>query len=232
MSKKKLIELIFFFKLTLGFIACMQETKTLKGETVNTTNKPDTIIVKHKHDLNKSYEIGFYSKSYSYYWLVGNDTLDFVLSASEYEKDSSLHLMAHHKKPILFTTTLTKIIDCYSLIKEDFYLSKLSSFYFKEPIFYFDLAKELSTEYEKQFGRKNISYEKLNHFLLNSNLNKQLGNFLNPIDKTVKHYSIEKFHLLDKSYYREYLPNIDLTKYPEFTITGMGLYVQFGNKQK
>jgi hypothetical protein len=195
----------------LGLISCVQKTKP----KTQVDNVQDTVIAKYK---NKPYDVGFYSKSYSYYWLVGNDTLDFVVRATEREKDSTLDLIVHHKSPILFTTMLTRINECYPLIKEDFFMSKLNSFYFKEPIYYFDLAKELSTEYEQQFGRKNISYKTLNRFLLNSKMNNQLNSFVNPLNKKIKRYSIEKFHLIDKKYYTSYLPNIDLTEYPEFTI--------------
>lgn len=229
MNKNVLATLTFLFVVVIGWISCIQETKS-KKQTEKTSDNIDTIIVKHKHELNNSYEVGFYSKSYSYYWLVGKDTLNFSVNAREYKKDSSLHLSIHHKKPILFTTALTKINACIPSIKEDFYISKLSSFYFRDPIFYFDLVKELSTEYEKQFGRKNISYEQLNQFLLNSNLNKQLVNFVKPLDKKIKRYSIEKFHLTDKKYFGDYLPNVDLTEYPEFAINGMGLSVQLEKK--
>lgn len=212
-------------------MSCNQETKTNNLTTV-TNNKTDTIIVKHKNELNKSFEVGFLSKSYSYYWLVGKDTLDFSVNAREYEKDSTLHLKIYHKQPILFTRALIKISECITLIKADFYFSKLNSFYFRDPMYYFDLTKDLSNEYEQQFGGKNISYEKLNHFLLNSNLNKQLDNFLNPFDKKIKRYSIEKFHLTDKEYFGDYLPYVDFTAYPEFAINGMGLFVQLESKQK
>ena len=231
MKKSILTTLTLFFITVIGFISCVQETKS-KKQTEKSFANLDTLIVKHKHLLNKSYEVGFYSKSYSYYWLVGKDTLDFVVNATEYEKDSTLHLNIYHKQPMLFTNALTKINECIPSIKEDFYISKLNSFYFRDLIYYFDLTKELSTEYEKQFGRKNISYEKLNRFLLSSNLNKQLNNFVNPFDKNVKRYSIEKFHLTDKKYFGDYLPNVDLTEYPEFAINGMGLSVQLESKQK
>jgi hypothetical protein len=205
-------------------------TKT-HNQTTLTDDKTDTIIVKHKNDLNKSYEVGFLSKSYSYYWLVGNDTLDFSINAREYEKDSTLNLSIHHKEPIFFTTALTKINECLPSIRKDFNLTKVNSLYFRDPIYYFDLIKELSSEYEKQFGRKNISYQTLNQFLLKSNLNQQLENFANPLNKKVKWYSIEKFHLTDKKYFSDYLPNVDLTEYPEFTINGMGLYIQLENEK-
>ena len=231
MNKNLFITPTFLFVTVIGFISCDQETKS-NNLTKKTSDNIDTILVKHEHELNKSYEVGFYSKSYSYYWLVGKDTLDFSVNAREYENDSTLHLSIHHKKSILFTTALTKINECIPLIKEDFYISQLNSLYFRDPIYYFDLVKELSTEYEKQFGRKNISYDKLNQFLLNSNLNKQLDNFANPVDKKTKRYSIEKFHLTDKKYFGDYLPNVDLTAYPEFAINGMGLSVQLENKQE
>lgn len=231
MKKAIFTNLTLILSLTLGFISCNQETKS-NNQTTVTNDKTDTIIVKHKNDLNKSYEVGFLSKSYSYYWLVGNDTLDFSVNARQYEKDSTLHLSIHHKKPIIFTTALTRINECLPQIKEDFYLTKLNSLYFRDPIYYFDLVKELSTEYEKQFGRKNISYEKLNDFLLKSKVNKQLDNFVSPLDKKIKRYSIEKFHLTDKKYFGEYLPNVDLKEYPEFAINGMGLYIQLETKRQ
>jgi len=230
MTKIIIITLTLISTLTLGFISCNQETRS-NNQTAVTNDKTDTIIVKHKNDLNKSYEVGFLSKSYSYYWLVGNDTLDFSVNAREYQKDSTLHLSIHHKNPIIFATALTKINECLPHIQEDFKLTKLNSFYFRDPIYYFDLVKQLSTEYEKQFGRKNISYEKLNQFLLKSNVYKQLENLVSPLDKKIKRYSIEKFHLTDKKYFGEYLPSVDLTEYPEFAINGMGLYIQLENEK-
>lgn len=228
--KKNIIAILTLLFITIiALTSCVQETKSNK-QTEKPFDNLDTLIVKHKHELNKSYEVGFYSKSYSYYWLVGKDTLDFVVNATEYEKDSTLHINIYHEQPILFTKALTKIGECIPSIKEDFYISKLNSFYFRNLIYYFDLTKELSSEYDKQFGRKNISYEKLNTFLLNSNMNKQLDDFVNPFDKKVKRYGIEKFHLTDKKYFSEYLPNVDLTEYPEFAINGMGLSVQLENK--
>ena len=195
----------------------------------------DTTVIKQRNVLNE-FRYSIYSKSYSYYWLAGKDTLDFILNAKEYEKDSTLHIDIRHKEPILFATVLERIEACLLIIKEDFDVSKFSSIYFKEPLYYLDLAKKLSNEYEQEFGRKNISYEKLNQFLLKSYLNVQLNNFLNPLNKKVKRYEIEKFHLMDKKDYESYLynnerlSNIDLTGYPEFTLNGMGVSVQLENK--
>ena len=218
------------FTIILIFLTSCSQDKKADLENAKPLEKiVDTIIVKHQNDLNKSYEVGLYSKSYSYNWLLGIDTLDFVLHATEYEKDSTLHLYLHHKKPILFTTLLENINRCLPMIKNDFDIKKFSSIYFNSPIYYWDLTKELSDEYEQKFGRKNISYAKLNDFLLNSSLNTRLDNFLKPLDKKVKRYTIEKFHLMDKKYFGYYLPNIDLKNYPEFTIEGMGIAVQLEN---
>lgn len=215
----------------MGSISCTRDTKPNK-QAKKPFENIDTLIVKHKLELNQSYEVGFYSKSYSYYWLAGKDTLDFEVNAIEYEKDSTLHLNIFHKRPILFETALKKVNECIPSIKEDFYISKLTSFNFRDPIYYFDLTKELSAEYEKQFGRKNVGYEKLNQFLLNSQVNKELENFVNTLGKKVKRYVIEKFHLMDKKYFADYLLNVDLTEYPEFAVNGMGLYVELEDKQK
>lgn len=228
MDKTKCVRLTFFLTLVISFVSCNQETKS-NGQREKFT-ECDAIIVKHKRELNNSYEVGFYSKAFSYYWLVGKDTLDFVVNATEHEKDSTLHLSIHHKKPILFTTALTKIKECLSLINEDFYLSKLTSFYFKDPIYYLDLAKKLSAEYEQQFGRKNINFEKQNQFLLGSKLNLQLNELVSTYNKETRRLGIEKFHLLDKKYFGEYLSEVNLTEYPEFTIHGMGLSVYLVNK--
>ena len=230
MKKKIFINLTLIIVFLLVLISCKQEEK-LNNRNMESTDKNDTIIVMNKNDLNQSYEVGFLSKSYSYNWLVGLDTLDFSINAQEYEKDGTLNLSVHHKNPITFKNALIKINACIPNIQKDFYLTKLKSLYFRDPIYYFDLVKELSVQYEKQFGNKNISYEKLNQFFLNSNVNKKVDNFLSPLNKKTKLYSIEKFYLMDKKYFPEYLPGVDLTGYPEFAINGMGLYIQLESKK-
>lgn len=229
MKKTIFKTLTLLFILVMGCISCVQETKPKKQSEKSVENL-DTLIVKHKNELSKSYEVALYSKSYTYYWLVGKDTLDFSVTVDEYKRDSTLHLDIYHRQPILFTEVLKKIIECIPSIKEDFYFSKLNSFHFRNIIYYRDLAKDLSNEYEKRFGQRDISYEKLNRFLLSSNLTKQLNNIVSPFDKRVKGYNIEKFHLIDKESFDYYLSNVDLTEYPEFVIDGMGLSVQLETK--
>jgi hypothetical protein len=221
------IKSIVSFVVLLAFLSCREGTHSLKPHAYSTSKSiQDTVIIKDKNKLNKYYEVGFLSKSYSYYWVTGNDTLDFRLIATEHEKDSSLHLHIIHKQPILFATALSRIGDCLKMIKNDFYLSNLSSFYLKPPIYYADLSKGLSKQYEQTFGRKNVSYERLNHFLLETDFNAQLNTFLKPFGKAVSRYGIEKFHLLHKEHYSHYLKDADLSSYPDFTIHGMGLSIQ------
>jgi len=217
--------------LALVVSGCGQATKKQAEITSGTTDNQDTIVVKQRNILDKSYQIGFYSKLYSYYWLVGKDTLDFILNITEYEKDATFSLHVYHKKPILFTTVLEKVHECLPLIEEDFNMSKLTFLHFREPIFYLDLAKKLSSEYEQEFGRKSISYDRFNQFLLQSSLNSQLNDFLNPLNKKVKRYEFEKFFLINKEYYASYLQNVDFTEYPEFTFNvHTGISVSLENK--
>ena len=185
----------------------------------------DTVLVKIKNELNKSYEVGFYSKSYTYCWTVGQDTLDLKIGVTEYVSDSSVQLRTFNREPIQFAKVIDKVNECLPLIRENFELENLSSLYFEPPIFYKDLTTELSEEYKSQYGQENIGYERLNEFLKNSWLEKQISPFLDQFGKNTKRYSIEKFHLLDKEYYKEYVPNADLNEYPEFSIHGMGISV-------
>ena len=39
---------------------------------------------------------------------------------------------------------------------------------------------------------------------------------------------MDKFNLMNQANYNRYLPNIELSTYPEFTIDEMGIYVQLG----
>lgn len=222
------LKLTLFLSITLGLISCHQEVKSNLEQEKPSQN--DTIIVKQKNEINKSYEVGFISRSFTYYWLAGKDTLDFLIEVREDEKDSALNLSAYHNKPILFTTALNRMNDCFKYIKEDFSLSKLNSFYFESPVLYFDLEKELSNEYEKEIGNKDFSYTQLNQFLLHSNLNKILDSFVSPLGKKIKQYNIEKFHFIERKNLIYYQPDVDTTAYPEFIINGGGMDVKLANK--
>ena len=223
------MRLFIHFILLILLISCVQDNKSNAENTKVLEEMKDTILTKQQNVLNRSYEVGFYSKSFSYYWLAGKDTIDFFINVAEYEKDSTFHINIHHKKPLLFSTTLHKVNQSLPTIKNDFNITKLSSIYFNSLIYYLDLSKELSGEYEKKFGKKRVSYQKLNEFLLSSSLTTQLNSFLHPLNKKVKRYSIEKFHLVDKNNLKSDLPNTDLTDYPEFAIGGIGLSVQLEN---
>jgi len=223
MKKKTIILSI----LILFLIGCGQTTKK---QTV-TLDLQDTVIVKKKNVFHQSGQTDFYSKSYSYYWLVSKDTLDFVFCINEYKKDNTFSLRIFHKEPMSFKTILEKIEECIPLIEEDFNLSKLTSINFEAPIFYLDLAKKMSSEYVQEFGRKNVTYERFSKFLFKSSLHSQLCDFLNPLNKEVRHYGFEKFFLIEKEHYGSYLPNTDFTEYPEFTFNAhSGISVSLQDK--
>jgi hypothetical protein len=212
--------------------ACRQNNAKKQSATTNNTQFiQDTVVVKQKNALNNPTWGILYSKSYAYYWLVGKDTLDFVLYVTEYEKDSTFSLSVLHEEPILFTAVLEKIKECFSLIEEDFDWSRAISFNFMATIYYLDVAKRLSSEYEQEFGKKIVDYTTLNTFLLASSLTSQLNHFLNPLNKKVGHYGLEKFFLIEKADYAHYLPNVDFTEYPEFTFNAhSGIFVQLETK--
>ena len=207
-----------------------QTKKTINSDFVETSK--DTVLVKVENKIVNSYDIGFYSKSYTYFWVVDQDTLDFKIGLTEYVTDSSVHLRAFHRNPILFTTVLEKMIECVPMIQQNFEMNNLGSLYFKAPIFYLDLTTKLSEDYKSQFGQKNIKYEQLNKFLMGSWLEQKVSIFLDQFDKSTKRYGIEKFHLLDKQYYIEYIPNSDLNEYPDFSIHGMGISVSINEQKK
>ena len=125
---------------------------------------------------------------------------------------------------------LNKINECIPLIQEDFNLIRISSISFKSPIYYPDLTMKLSREYELKFGRKNATYLKLNTFLLTSSLNSQLENFLDPLSKKVVSYSIEKFQVIEKEAFINYLPEADIKNYPGFALGGMAVSVKLKSK--
>ena len=217
---------LIIFIITITLLSCNNLNKPKEiNDIENVEALKDTILVQIENEIDKSYEIGFYSKSYTYCWIVDKDTLDMKIELKEYKKDNSVSIRVFNREPILLNTTIEKINECLPLIQENFELDNLKSLYFESPIFYKDLTNELSQDYKSQFGQKNITYKNLNNFLMNSWFDKKISNFLNQFDKTTKRYGIEKFHLLDKRYYSEYIPKTDLNEYPEFSIHGMGISV-------
>ncbi len=60
---------------------------------------------------------------------------------------------------------------------------------------------------------------------MNSWLQERVEDFLQQFNKSIKRYGIEKYHLLEKKYYNQYIPNKDLDDYPSFSIHGRGISV-------
>lgn len=224
------MKLTSFLLFLIIMISCKQDTGKINEK--ESIDFQDTIIKKHQNKIDQSYEVGIYSKSYSYYWLVNKDTLDLRIYAKEYVSDSTFHLIIHHNNPVPFETVLSKIFESLPTILEDFDTSKLNSLYFNSPIYYKDLVDNLMEEYEQKIGENTVDYHKLNEFLIQSHLTENLNSLLNKIDKEVQNYSIEKFQLLRKENYGSYISDVILTDYPEFAIHGMGIYVRIKDQEK
>ncbi|AHM59088.1 hypothetical protein D770_04105 [Flammeovirgaceae bacterium 311] len=212
--------------LALALLSCNNSSQREDIISSDSGKSPiDTALVKIENKLDNSFEVGFYSKSFTYCWIADKDTLDFRIGITEHVRDSSVQLRIFHRNPILFSKALDKINESLPLIEHDFNLDKLDYLYFESPVFYKDMTTELSRSYENEFGKKNISYNQLNEYLMDSWLEKKVGAFLNQFNKSTRRYGIEKFHLLEKEYYGQYLPNSDLSDYPPFSIHGMGVSV-------
>jgi hypothetical protein len=199
------------------FISCNEIANSKHSKKGNLKAIKDTVIMKYEH-LSQS----GVSKMHSYLWVVGKDTLDLRLVIEEFERDSSLNLSILHKEPLLFSTVLKKINASFYLINHDYDLLDLRTVSFRSPIYYPDLAKSLSTQYEQSFGQEMVKYDKLNKFLLGTEMNSQLNTLLKPFNKKVKLYSVEKFNLVNKKHYGfAKLPNFNFSNYPEFTLDGI-----------
>lgn len=165
-----------------------------------------------------------YNKIYTYYW-VAKDTSDLKFTLYEKKIDNTVLLVSEHNKQIDFSVLLDSLNNALPEIRKDFDLYKIESFSFKQPLYYPDLNHTLTTAYQKRFGDKWIDYPELKEFLLSASLTPQLNTFFNPLHKKVKSYSIEKFHLLDKQRCIKLYPNMDFSTYPDFMLSGIGIYV-------
>lgn len=198
----------------------------MTNEHIHSTQ--DTLIVKGQRFNNEF--LSDSSEQYYYYWVSEkNDTLDFKIRISE-SHYGGVSLSVAHDYPILFSDVLNKIKLFIPMLKNDYDLSKLQLLDFRKPIYYIDLAHELSNRYYKEFGNKRVENKKLIQFLLNANITSRINSLLEDINnKNVRAYGFEKFRILTKEYYKDYLPNIDFSAYPDFVLdgyTGFSVFLQ------
>lgn len=148
---------------------------------------------------------------------MDGDTLDCSVQVLVWAGSGDISLSIEHKNSMLFSDVLQKLLDCFQVMKNDFDVNKVTSLDFEAPIFYVDLANQLTKEYKQKFGHKTIRYKVFSNFMMSTTLTSQLNNCLALWNKAVKYYSFEKFFLIDKKMFHEYLPNTDVSAYPEFT---------------
>ncbi len=213
-----------FLFISFLFTSCKKEAKSIDAGD-------GTVLIKKNIELT-GYLSDFYSQAISYHWIKDKDTLDFSINIYERKKDSISTLSLINTKPLLFEVALSKTEQCLNLIQEDFDASKINTLYFKSPLYFSDLAMDLSTEYEQEFGASIVDNQSLDQFLLKSSLTTRLYKILMPIHKKPTRYSMEQFDILHKENYLESLPEINVAEYPDFTLHGTGVYVRLKNLQK
>ncbi len=222
---------LFVMTLIAGCISCGERTDVVIQSSANRGGTRDTVIQKQKDRLKNALDSGFYAKKLWYYWIHGSDTMDYKLTVSETRKEGTIHLDIHHKKNMLFTEVLALIRTAMPVIKEDFDLERLDYFSFESPLYYRDFEILFSKEYQTRFGQKRIGYPELDAFLLQSEITVLLNQFLEPYDKKVRRYLVEKFQLINPHQGSLFLPDLDYSGYPDFAIHGMGLSVNLKNEK-
>lgn len=224
-------------------ISCKQDIKTDNQNTTITQNeqevevekqspapspKPieiginDTVIVKHRN------EHSYYDNDFSYYWLTHKDTLDFNIKARQHVFDSinTVSLDINHRDPMLFKTAVKRIEECLKVIEEDFETANLSSLQFKSPIYYSEIAIDVSKDYVKKYGTKKVHNDQISDFLKGSQIHIPLEHVLNLSNKTVRRYFIEKFDLTKQKLDVDYKDEVPA----EAAIHGMAILVQLEDK--
>ncbi|PWN72309.1 hypothetical protein C1631_006845 [Chryseobacterium phosphatilyticum] len=200
-------------------ISCTEKSKTK-------VNRP---TLKKEIMERTGYTEETYSKVYKYYW-VTEDTSDLKFDVYERKADSTVMFSSEHHKQIDFAVLLDSVNGAFTKINSDFDLSKLESLIFKQPLYYPDLNRELSQAYEARYGKVAVDYPTLQQFLLSAPITLKINTFLKPLNKKVKSYSIEKFHLLSLEQIKKFYPDMQFENDPDFTLFGSGIYVELENK--
>jgi len=216
-----------YFKITVFIFILFSVYSCTKNKDVIQL-EDNTTLVKKNIELS-GFLSDFYSRAYSYHWIKDKDTLDFSINIYERKKDSTSTLSLINVTPMLFDVLIDKTTACIPLIQKDFDFYKINTLYFKSPLYFPDLARDLTLEYEEKFERAVIEKQELDQFLLKSALNTHLSTILKPLHKKAKRYTIEKFDITDKANYQHFLPEINPDEYPEFSLNGTGVYVRLTN---
>lgn len=202
------------------------EKSTSNQEATNVAS--DTVIHKVHMPIEPN-DTAHYTQSVSYVWTVGEDTLDFRLYVQEHKSDKSVHLIFGHQKAIRLETAIQRTLACLSTIAEDFSVGQIASVYLKTPVYYYDLANNLTDLYQAKHEGKNLSFVEQQTFFKESILHESMTHFATHFQKEPSAYSLEKIHVMKKEQYHSYLPEADLSHYPDFTIGGLGLHVSFAS---
>lgn len=214
---KLLQHTLTIYSVTVLLFSCAEKSK----KTTNSTFKKEIVE-------RVGYTEEVYSKVYKYYW-VTKDTSDLKFYVYERKMDSTVLFASEHHKQIDFAVLLDSLSSAFAKINSDFDIYKIESLIFKQALYYPDLNQSLSHAYKEKYGEAPIDYLSLQKFLMSTTITAQLNAFLKPLNKKVKSYSIEKFHLLDKEQFSKFYPEMRFENYPDFTLSGSGIHVDLEN---
>lgn len=232
---------MLFALTTLLFLSChkpidKEENLKQKMDTLMVVEKSERVYEQEIYDLvqNVDYPI---LKTYTYYWVVGKDTLDFSINVSEEGDGTIIYVYRFNKsgdayrKRMSIYFLLKKIKEIMPSLKEGkFDMNRLYAISFEDPSVFTDLSNELSNAYQK-YPKGSFHREKLNELMQNTKFHKELNHLLSPWDKKVAHYSIEKLHIIGRKQMQDNFIEIDTTKIPQDIIAGNGFYINVKNNQ-
>jgi len=200
----------------LFFIFCDKKNKTISPTEPTDFEWKLTITDEELVGFTKEIK----TKAKWYYWVKDKDTTNFKFRLSELKVDSLVQIVLEVKSPIEFKICLDSLNSIFLTVEKDFNLNKINDIYIGQTIYYPDLTKEFSNEYENQFGKKHISHEKINILLKKLPITEKLNSINSKYNVKVSTFGIEKFGIIEKKNFRIFPENYDFSDYPDFSIEG------------
>lgn len=170
-----------------------------------------------------------FTKAKWFYWVKDQDTTNYKFRFAELKNDSLVSVLIKVEKQIDFKTCLDSLNALFPIIEKEFNLNKMYSLYVGQVIYYPDLAKEISTQYEKDFGKKITSHKKFNEMMMQQPTTENLNSIIERYNKKIRAFSVEKFGLIEKPVFSLFIKDVDFSDYPDFIIEG-NTSVLFENK--
>lgn len=197
-------------------------TSCNKNKETKQTNEPP----KKEWKLNIEDEklVGFSEDAFTkvkwFYWVKDQDTTSYKFRIAELKNDSLVSVAIEVEKQIDFKTCLDSLNALFPIIEKEFDLKNLYSLDIGQTIYYPDFAKEISSQFDKNFGKKITSHKKFNEMMMQTPITKNINSIIGKYNKKINSYSVEKFGLLEKSSFGYLIKDADFSDYPDFIIEG------------